>query len=132
MNFELSTALAPVLRDLRGPVGIRLKVVDEEWADLPGRATAMIWEPSGTGMGIQVELGRPLAAQIASVADQVQEFVVEALPGVGRPTNWPRCPHHPANHPAAAAERDGEAYWICPVLGETICGIGALGATGPG
>ncbi len=92
----------------------------------------MLWDTDGSGMGVRVELRRPRAVQVAFVADQVQEFAVEALWRLGRPTNWPRCPRHPATHPAAAEERGGEAYWVCPVSRETIGVIGGLGAPGGG
>ena len=126
---ELTAALAPVLRDLDGPDGTRLRVGESDWADdVPGSAGMMLWDSGGSGTGIRVELGRPLADQIAFVADQVQEQAVEALWREGRPTNWPACPQHPATHPAAAVARDGRAYWICPVSRETISRIGGLGA----
>ncbi|MGK5678508.1 hypothetical protein [Actinoplanes sp. URMC 104] len=131
MHPELTAALAPVLRELEGPGGVRLKVVDEGWENpMPGDATAVVWDPAGMGMGIRVELGRPAGEQIAHVADQVQEWAVEALWRLERPTNWPPCPHHPSTHPLAARELDGWAYWVCPAGEDPIREIGSTGATG--
>ena len=128
MDAELTAALEPVLRDLAADA-VPVRIVDEVWADQP---SAMLYDPDGFGMGIRVPPGLPHAVQIAEVADQVQEWAVEALWFAGRPTNWPRCPRHPQTHPLMAAEQGGQAYWKCPARDELISEIGRAGATGAG
>lgn len=51
--------------------------------------------------------GYPLPDRIASMADQVQEWAVEELFSIGRPTNWPQCPR-PSRFPSAIRGRAGE------------------------
>ena len=71
--------------------------------------------------------GEPLPQRIASVADQVQEWAVEELCAVGRPTNWPPSPQHPHSHPLSAVVQEGQAVWSCPKTGYVPAGIGQLG-----
>jgi hypothetical protein len=123
---ELTAALAPILSDLDRPAGVLPEVRDEEWNDLPATASAFLYAEDGFGMGIRVALGRPPAEQVAELADQVQEWAVEALWFLGRPTNWPPCPRHPHNHPLAAAEVQGRAVWRCPAGDIEIAAIGGL------
>jgi hypothetical protein len=70
----------------------------------------------------------PLAQRIASVADQIQEWAVEARWHAGRPATWPGCPHHPDSHPLMAAVREGRAVWICPRAGDLVSDVGHLSA----
>lgn len=119
MTDELAAALAPVLRDLARPDGVRLEVRDD-----PRVGHVQVFGPDGSGMGIWVELGAPAAEQVVFVADKVQEWAVEALWSLGRSATWPQCPHHPDSHPLTAVERDGRAVWVCPVLGDEIREIG--------
>jgi hypothetical protein len=60
------------------------------------------------------------------VADQVQEWAVEELCSVGRPTNWPQCPRHPQSHPLVAVLREGLAVWVCPKTADVVCEVGHL------
>jgi hypothetical protein len=129
MHPELAAALTPVLRDLDETAGIRPDVRDESWVDDPRQTSAMLFGPDGTGMGIRVRLGDPPAAQVAEVADQVQEWAVEALWSLGRSTSWPPCPEHPDRHPLAAVARAGRAVWTCPVSGAEAGPVG--GVAGP-
>lgn len=131
MDSSLAEALTPVLRDLAATGSVRPAVRDEQWSDYPGQLTAMLFSPDGTGQGVSAMTGDPLAERIASVADQVQEWVVEELCSLGRPTNWPPCPEHPHSHPLSAVLRDGQAGWACPKSGQIICEVGQLpGAAG--
>ncbi|GID25973.1 hypothetical protein [Paractinoplanes brasiliensis] len=129
MERQLELVLAVVLMDVDGLGGIRLRAEDDDWLGMEGVATAMLRWPDGSGRGVQVALDQEFGTQVAMLADQVQEEVVEALWHAGRPTNWPRCPRHPHTHPLAAAEHGGRAYWKCPAGGELISEIGRLGAT---
>jgi hypothetical protein len=79
-----------------------------------------------------VTLAQPAAEQVAALADQVQEWEVEALAAAGRPATWPQCPEHPASHPLEpAVSADGGAIWRCPRSGLAVCAIGKLGASAP-
>ena len=69
--------------------------------------------------------GVPAPDRIAMVADQVQEWVIEALWATA-PTNWPPCPDHPGTHPLSANVANGAAVWTCPKDGSSFVAIGAL------
>jgi hypothetical protein len=127
VDGTLAEALAPVLRDLENSGSVIPEVRDNQWSDVEGQATAMLHSPDGSGQGVYVMAGESLAQRIASVADQVQEWAVEELCAVGRPTNWPHCPQHRSSHPLSAVERDGRAVWTCPVTGDPASDIGQLG-----
>ncbi len=127
MHVELARALVRVLHDLTTTGSPLPEVDDVEWTGHPGDASAYLRSPDGSTVGIRVDLGEPDAEQLASVADQVQEWAVEEL-WSSRPTNWPRCPHHPDTHPLQAAVLDGGAWWTCPQGGGRVARIGSLGA----
>jgi hypothetical protein len=75
-----------------------------------------------------VALAQSAAERVAGLAEQVQEWEVEALAGAGRPATWPECPAHPASHPLEpAVSADGAATWRCPRSGLAVGAIGALG-----
>ena len=128
VQAELAEALAPVLRDLDSSGGPRLEVRDEQWSDFEGQLTAMLWRSGGGGQGVSVMTGEPRPEQIASVADQVQEWAVETLWQEGRPATWPECPEHPGSHPLQALRREDRAVWACPRTGELVCEVGGLTA----
>ncbi|MGH3153182.1 MAG: hypothetical protein ACRDOB_20975 [Streptosporangiaceae bacterium] len=122
----LSEALAPVLRDLENSGGPIPDIRDRQWSDVPGQVTAMLFGPDGSGQGVSAMAGESLTDRIASVADQVQEWAVEALWHARRPATWPECPEHPGSHPLAARLRDHRAVWTCPRTGNLICAVGQL------
>lgn len=93
-----------------------------------GVAGVMLYEPDGSGMGISTMLGQPRAQQVAELADQVQEWAVEALCAALKPAVWPECPAHPNAHPLAPTVRHGQAVWSCPRDGVTVALIGELAA----
>ncbi len=130
VDSALSEALAPALRDLENS-GVPLpEVRDRQWSDVPGQVTAMLYGPDGSGQGVSAMAGAPRPDRIASVADQVQEWAVEALWQAGRPATWPECPEHPGSHPLAAQLRDPRAVWTCPKTGNPTRAVGEL--AGPG
>jgi hypothetical protein len=121
----LQQALVPVLRDLDGSGIAAPRIEANGWwsdTDLP---TVMLWSPDGGGMGVHVVPTARMSERIASVADQVQEWVIEELWRQG-PTNWPRCPRHPSTHPMKALAQDDSAMWVCPVDDTFVAVIGAL------
>ena len=126
MDPALAEALAPVLRDLENSGGPLADVRDWQWSDVPGQVTAMLHGPGSSAQGVYAMAGEPLPERIASVADQVQEWAVEALWHAGRPATWPECPEHPGSHPLAAMLRDHRAVWTCPRTGILICLVGEL------
>ncbi|MFG2346137.1 hypothetical protein [Streptomyces phaeochromogenes] len=125
---EFTYALKTVLRDLRAqcPVQPDIRKDDDDFRGV------MLYAPDGSGQGVYAEPdGRP-AMLLAHVADQVQEWAVEALWGQGEPAVWPVCPTHPDTHPLAATVEAGEegdgdyAVWVCPSTGGTAARIGEL------
>jgi hypothetical protein len=89
--------------------------------------TAMLCSPDGCGQGVSAMTGEALPQRIASAADQVQEWAVEELCRIGRPTNWPECPQHPHSHPLSAEVRERRA--VCgtaPKTGHIVSKIGKL------
>ncbi|AGL17337.1 hypothetical protein L083_3827 [Actinoplanes sp. N902-109] len=124
MDDDLARALQPVLADLAGPGGVLPEIRDEPWTDLPDTASVMLYAADGSGQGVSVDLGLTPVARVVAVADQVQEWAIEALWSAGRPTNWPPCDRHPVAHPATAREQAGRAVWACPVTGTEVAGIG--------
>jgi hypothetical protein len=128
VDISLTRALAPVLRDLESTGSVVPAVRDGNWSGIPGQLTGNVSGPDGFGQGVFVMAGEPVPEQIASVADQVQEWAVEELCSVGRSTNWPPCPQHPATHPLAAVVRGDDAVWICPKTEVVVGQIGRLPA----
>ena len=95
-NPEFTQALETVLHDLRA-----------EGAVLPRVSVAadyglMLHDPDGSGHGIRWLEDGTHADRLANLADQVQEWAVEALWSAGAPAVWPHCPQHPNSHPLAA------------------------------
>jgi hypothetical protein len=127
VDAELSKALEPILHDLRIAGCVLPTIADEPWTDDPEQPSCMLYEPDGSGAGASIHRGLPLPAQVAALADQVQDWAVEALWAAGRSTSWPQCPDHPDSHPLTAVNRADRAVWSCPVTGDEIVGIGFLG-----
>jgi hypothetical protein len=122
VHQELVVALAPILRDLRAGCAVPPDIRDGD------AATAMVYAPDGTGQGISVIPGAPAAEQVVWLADQVQEWAVEALWTAGHPAVWPECPAHPGTHPLTAGLHDGTPVWACPRTGTPIAAIGNVSA----
>lgn len=126
VNIHLGRAFARVVRDLEA-TGVPVpRVEPADWQDHRTAEPAYLWSASGSGMGIWVDTALAEADQVAMVAEQVQEFMVEELPGLHLPSNWPRCPGHPENHPMTALVQDGKAHWSCPATRDPVVEVGAL------
>jgi len=123
---ELADALVPVMRDLSSTSPLAPRVEPHNWAFDDSQLTAMSWWPDGSGCGISVTAGADSEEQIASLADQIQEPVVEGLPRIGLPAVWPECPEHPRTHPLKAKVVDGIACWVCPRTDSRVQQIGEL------
>lgn len=133
-------ALAPVLADLRAAGAIVPGVRYESWEGRgPDVVCAWITPPgsppagrmSGGSNGVSVARSGSAGGRIADLADQVQEWEVEALAAAGRPATWPECPEHPRSHPLEPATESAEhAVWRCPRSRRVVCAIGELAGSG--
>lgn len=126
-SAQLHAALGPVLHDIRVTGAILPDIREETHGEIEGTISASVYSPLGSGgMGIFVRVELPLAERVADLADQVQEWEVEELPGHGKSSSWPECPDHPNSHPLSPVTRDGQAIWTCPRTGRRIAAIGEL------
>jgi hypothetical protein len=130
MDTALAEALPPVLRDLEDSGSVLPEILDDRWGGAE-QATAMLYSAGGSGQGVSASIADSLAERVASVADQVQEWAIEELRSLGRPTNWPQCPEHPESHPLAAVVTGDRPTWACPKTGHVICEIGQLASCTP-
>jgi hypothetical protein len=122
---EFDRAMAPVLADLRQQQPeLELRI---EWAADGESHVAMAYDPTGCGAGLTFSASDGCAEAVATLADQVQEVVFDALWSAGREANWPCCPVHPRRHPLAAAVLDDQPVWVCPQNRHLIARIGTLG-----
>lgn len=124
-------AAAPVLRDIAASGAIGLDLREEARADR-GDEIVCAWLSGAdgiTGVDISVSLGSSATERVAELAEQLQEWEVEALWAAGRSATWPECPEHPNSHPLEPAVADGPV-WRCPRSGDVICAIGALRSHG--
>lgn len=122
----MSAAIALVLHDLQATGAPMPTVEESDWQEYPGAESAYLWDADGSGMGVWVDTAASEAQQVAMLADQVQEWVVERM-AQNRATNWPPCPDHPHNHPLAAVAKKHHAMWQCPTSGRKVSQIGRLG-----
>jgi hypothetical protein len=134
MNVDpvLAAAFAPLLRDLEtGHVPEpRIGEPGPPFFD-PSEPGLMLYAPDGSGQGIRLLSDAPRSVQLANLADQVQEWAVEALWSIGRSAVWPQCPEHPDSHPLQPQVVDeytsaAHAVWRCPKSGHVIAPIGEL------
>jgi hypothetical protein len=124
---EISAVLAVVLRDVTSTSPIDLLVEPMVANDLRGAEDgAWITIDGQSKVGVLVQTSDPLTQQIVEAADQIQDWLVEALAGEGFPSNWPPCGQHPDTHPLAAVADGDSAVWQCPTSGQTFSPIGGL------
>lgn len=122
---EFTGALRTVLRDLAAQCEARPQIRTEgEWT--------MAYAPDGSGQGLSWPATAPAADRLASLADQLQDWAVEALWSAGAPAVWPHCPQHPDSHPLKATVAEEAAVWACPKTGVTVARIGELARRQPG
>ncbi|MCG5213640.1 hypothetical protein [Streptosporangium sp. KLBMP 9127] len=124
MDKDLSAALDVVLRDVRSHCAVQPDVREGEvrsWEE----PFVWLYAPDGSGRGVSAPSGGG-AEQIAGLADQVQEWAVEALWSEGLSAVWPQCPAHPDSHPLSAAVEGGTAVWSCPRTRSVVAPIGRL------
>jgi len=92
---------------------------------------AWLEAPDGTGQGIRVWLNGNNGYQVYSLAEQLQEWMVD------QGATWPPCPVHlDAGHRLETDIRDDVAVWWCPRSGQTVAAVGSLpsprASRGPG
>jgi hypothetical protein len=121
----LREAVAPVLRDLAATSTSTPVIREEAHEEGDEMVCAWLEGADGTGQGIRVALSCSPVEQLADLADQVQEWVIEELHAAGESAVWPPCPRHP-NHPLQPEVRDEMAVWICPRTSQAIGAIGTL------
>src|SRR6185437_2153555 len=103
MHALLAAALEPVLRDLTTTCGTSWRLDETEWN---GPLSAWLFE-STSGLGIFVERDMSFEEQVATLAEQVQEFAIENLWN----TSWPECLVHPGTHPMDPGVVGTQAVW---------------------
>lgn len=129
MTAKIVEIIRHVLQDVRSSGLEEPRIEDLAWNDDPQALSAMIYSVrDSSGQGVSVRRDLPRAEQLVSVADQVQEWVIEE----NGPTNsnWPQCPWHPNNHPLAAQLVGDQGVWACPVLRTPAAIIGELSEKG--
>jgi hypothetical protein len=126
MDAELEAALVPVLADLSSATALIPGFEDVDWP-VEGAVGTMLFLQGAGRAGVSITKSAERADQVVSLADQVQNWAVEALSGSGRSPIWPECPEHPDSHPLRPIGRSGTALWVCPVSHDEISAIGSFG-----
>ena len=121
-------AMAPLLRDLAVSGELAPELADRSWDDDQDVVSGFIYQPGlGGRWGIRVQVTWPEADRVVNLADQVQEWAVEALWTAARSATWPECPEHPNSHPLTpAVDGAGAAVWRCPTSNRAVSAIGDL------
>ncbi|WP_051885877.1 hypothetical protein [Streptomyces hygroscopicus] len=115
-------ALETVLRDLRAQCAVRPDIRTDDTYGV------MLWAPDGSAQGLTSPQGGTAAELLAHLADQVQDWAVEALWSEGVSAVWPQCPTHPDTHPLTATVHADTAVWVCPKGRAMVARIGELEA----
>ena len=119
----LPDAVTVVLRDISATYPVPVHV---EPIAAGGGNDVWITVDTHSKAGIRVADALAPAEQIADVADQVADWLVESLPGAGYRAVWPECPLHPDSHPMQARVVEAAAVWVCPAGVDAIVAIGSL------
>ncbi|MCW2779614.1 MAG: hypothetical protein JWR35_63 [Marmoricola sp.] len=126
MTHAIEVALGLITEDLVAG-GVPLpRIEPSTWQDWEPSESVMLFGADGSGTGVWLDLGLSQAHGLAHLADQVQDWAVEELARLGRPTNWPVCAAHPTNHPLRTLVEDGRAVWACPAGGTAPLPIGEV------
>ncbi len=104
----------PALTDLVDTCPVPASVQDEPWSD--DGPSFLLLAPDSTGQGVWTDLSLPEPERLVHVAEQLQEWAVEALWASGSAEVWPVCPEHPDRHPLRPMVLAGRAVWACPGL----------------
>jgi hypothetical protein len=121
--------LRRLLVDLVETSGVSLRLTEDAQSHGPGDSF-MVWTESGSGCGVSVPSEGTEDDQLAAVADQVQQIVMEERWSCRRnPAAWPECPTH-RTHPLAVTTTAGTAVWVCPSDDSLSVPIGELRSRG--
>ncbi|MBC3760985.1 hypothetical protein ACUN7V_02900 [Quadrisphaera oryzae] len=98
---------------------------DRGWPASWSLPSAWLYVAGGGGVGLHRydDDAESEAQEAFRIADTAQEALLESMPAVGRPTNWPPCPAHPTTHPLALAAGDDDdprPRWTCPLTGDVV------------
>ena len=127
-DVEYTPDLDAVLHDLRAQCAVRPRVEEADEYDEWG---LLLYAPDGSGQGLIPSVEGTAAERLVHLADQAQDWAVEALWSEGVAAVWPGCPAHPGTHPLTARVAAGTAMWVCPKSGAALARIGML-PDGPG
>lgn len=128
MGAVLDQVLGHLLRDLAATGGPVPRIDWASWAE-PERDSATLYGVDGAGIGVAVTVQADPPAQLVELAEQVQEWAVEALWHQQRPATWPHCPRHPNTHPLTAELVSQRAVWMCGAERVVIAPVGSLSRT---
>lgn len=115
-----------ILNDLLFSTGKSIEAVDPKGAEDAFGNTAWFRGWSGS------RIGMPLDGYVSDderdllLAEQMQGFIQEELPGVGRSSAWPNCPAHPGTHPLVPSNHAKPLSWVCPHTKATVVAVGSL------
>lgn len=124
VSRQISDAVESVMKDIR-TTGAPMPVFENLSEEGDFENTPVFLRSSdGTGHGLVILAGARDQEQLVSIADQVQDWVIDEL--VDGVSNWPPCPIHPMNHPLKASVSNERAAWICPTNATEIAIIGGL------
>ncbi len=123
MDELLVSAFEPVARDLRA-AGLECELVEDS-SGLPDGLLRGDLVVSGVKLGhVHLDPALEMARRIQTLADFVQDLVLENVRNSGRTIEWPPClPSHV--HPMSAGEFGGVARWYCPLDPSIAVNIGA-------
>lgn len=116
--------LATVLRDVAATYPLPVTVEPAEVGDDAEWVRLSAGDPSTAEIRAHTDLSP--AERLADVAGQVADWLVESLPGAGRPAVWPECPLHPDSHPVDPRAAGDRAEWVCPATGRAVAAVGSL------
>jgi hypothetical protein len=122
----IDEALGLIFHDLAAGGVPRPRVEPTKWQPWEPSESVMLFAADRGGIGVWLDLTLSDEHALAHLADQVQEWIVEELWRLGRPTNWPICAAHPATHPRQAVVGNGRAVWACPFGAPDSSPIGEL------
>ena len=116
------TMLAESTNDIesRQPDQINVRVADRAYS--PKAPHRPGWHRTGR----RDTLGQSRAEQVVQLADQVQQWAVEALWSAKYFGGVARVPGAPWFAPAGCRGADGQAVWSCPEIGTVVAAIGEL------
>lgn len=119
---RLAQALAPVLDDLKAS-GIPLPVCRAGDQHDESATQVILYSETGAGTGFYLS-DESDSWQVARLADQVQDWVVEELWAKGESPVWPICLKDHGNHPLKPVSDGARSLWTCPRSGQVIAEIG--------